>query len=46
MIRDTEEQRNSTDDIIESAELRKKLDKLIGEYAIFISYNSKQNESL
>lgn len=46
MIRETEQQRNETDDIIESTELKKKLDRLIQEYAIFISYNSKQNESL
>ena len=46
MIRDIEDKRNSTDDIIESNQLRKKLDKLIEEYAIFISYNTKTNESL
>lgn len=46
MIRDTEAKRNATDDIIESAELRKKLDKLIQEYALFISYNTNTNESL
>lgn len=46
MIRETEEKRTSTDDIIESAELRKKLDKLIQEYAIFISYNRNTNESM
>ena len=46
MIRDTEDKRNSTDDIIEAAELKKKLDKLVEEYSIFISYNTKTNESL
>lgn len=46
MIRDTEAKRNATDDIIESAELRKKLDKLIQEYTLFISYNTNTNESL
>ena len=46
MIRDTEDKRNSTDDIIEAAELKKKLDKLVEQYSIFISYNTKTNESL
>ena len=46
MIRETEQQRNETDDIIEANELKKRLDKLIEEYAIFISYNRNTNESL
>ena len=46
MIRETEQKRNETDDIIEAKELKKKLDKLIEEYALFISYNTNTNESL
>lgn len=46
MIRETEDKRNMTDDIVEWSELRKKLDSLIKEYAIFISYNTNTNELL
>lgn len=46
MIRDTEDRRNATDDIVEASDLKKKLDNLINEYAIFISYNTNINESL
>lgn len=46
MIRDTEAKRNATDDIIEAKELKARLDKLIEEYTLFISYNTKQNELL
>lgn len=44
MIRETEQKRNETDDIIEAKELKKKLDKLIEEYALFISYNKNTND--
>lgn len=44
MIRETEQKRNETDDIIEAKELKKRLDKLIEEYALFISYNTNTNE--
>lgn len=40
MIDEAENQIYRTDDIIESKELRSKLEKLVDEYAIFISYNS------
>ena len=46
MIRDTENARDETDDVIEARELKEKLDKLIEEYALFISYNTNTNESL
>ena len=46
MIRETENQIYGSEDEFEKKELTKNLDDLIKEYAIFISYNSKQNESL
>ena len=46
MIRETEDKRNATDDAVESRELKKKIDNLVEEYALFISYNSNTNESL